>query len=112
TGEVAGAAVRADATVTFHGRKAGLVVAPGRFHARSAHLADIGLEHADTALRLATAELLRSVPRRHEGDNKYTAGHVLVVGGSRGLTGAPSLVALAAMRADARHRHVHIAASV
>jgi len=41
------------------------------------------------------------VPRRREGDNKYTSGHVLVVGGSRGLTGAPSLTALAAMRADA-----------
>ncbi len=41
------------------------------------------------------------VPRRAEGDNKYTAGHVLVVGGSRGLTGAPSLTAMAAMRADA-----------
>src|SRR5581483_10909159 len=48
-----------------------------------------------------TPELLRSVPRRSDGDNKYTAGHVLVVGGSRGLTGAPSLTALAAMRADA-----------
>jgi len=111
TGEVAGAAVRADATVTFHGRKAGLVVAPGRFHAGRVHLADIGLEHADTALRLATAELLRSVPRRHEDDNKYTAGHVLVVGGSRGLTGAPSLVALAAMRADAGYVTVAVPAS-
>ena len=34
TGEVAGAAVRADVTVTMHGRKVGLVVAPGRFHRR------------------------------------------------------------------------------
>jgi ADP-dependent NAD(P)H-hydrate dehydratase / NAD(P)H-hydrate epimerase len=41
------------------------------------------------------------VPRRREGDNKYTAGHVLVVGGSPGLTGAPSLSAMAALRADA-----------
>ena len=51
------------------------------------------------------------VPRRHEGDNKYTAGHVLVVGGSRGLTGAPSLVALAAMRADAGYVTVAVPAS-
>jgi NAD(P)H-hydrate epimerase len=62
---------------------------------------DIGLTPADTGAALATPELLRSVPRRREGDNKYTSGHVLVVGGSRGLTGAPSLTALAAMRADA-----------
>ena len=101
TGEVAGVAVRADATVTLHARKVGLVVAPGRFHAGAVNVADIGLEHVPTEAKLATAELLRSVPRRREQDNKYTAGHVLVVGGSPGLTGAPSLSALAAMRADA-----------
>ena len=44
TGEVAGAAVRADETVTFHGRKVGLVVAPGRFRVGDLHLADIGLD--------------------------------------------------------------------
>jgi len=111
TGEVAGAAVHADATVTFHGRKVGIVVAPGRFHAGRVHVTDIGLEHVETAMRLATAELLRSVPRRHEGDNKYTAGNVLVVGGSRGFTGAPSLSALAAMRADAGYVTVAAPAS-
>jgi hydroxyethylthiazole kinase-like uncharacterized protein yjeF len=101
TGEVAGPAVRARVTVTFHGRKVGLVVAPGRFHVGALHVSDIGLEHVETSTRFATPGLLRTVPRRREGDNKYTAGHVLVVGGSRGLTGAPSLTALAAMRADA-----------
>jgi ADP-dependent NAD(P)H-hydrate dehydratase / NAD(P)H-hydrate epimerase len=101
TGEVAGAVVTADTTVTFHGRKVGLVVAPGRFHAGSVHVADIGLEALDTEHRLVGAGILRSVPRRGDGDNKYTAGHVLVVGGSPGLTGAPSLTAMAALRADA-----------
>jgi len=101
TGEVPGAAVEADATVTFHGRKVGVVVAPGRFHAGRVHVADIGLEPAETHHRLALPELLRSVPRRGERDTKYTSGHVLVVGGSRGMTGAPSLTAAAAMRADA-----------
>jgi NAD(P)H-hydrate epimerase len=101
TGEVAGAAVRADATVTFHGRKVGLVVAPGRFHAGAVHVADIGLDALDTEHRLVGAGILRSVPRRRDADNKYTAGHVLVVGGSPGLTGAPSLTAMAALRADA-----------
>ena len=101
TGEVAGPAVNADATVTFHGRKLGLVVAPGRFHAGDVHVAHIGLERLDTRARLVHAGLLDSVPRRGVRDNKYTAGHLLVVGGSRGLTGAPSLAALAAMRADA-----------
>jgi len=101
TGEVAGAAVRADATITFHGRKVGLEVAPGRFHAGAVQVADIGLEPTDTEHRLVGLDLLRSVPRRGPADNKYTSGHVLVVGGSRGLTGAPCLAAMAALRADA-----------
>jgi NAD(P)H-hydrate epimerase len=101
TGEVAGAAVDADATVTFHGRKVGVVVAPGRFHAGVVYVVDIGLDEVDTEARLVGVEILRSVPRRGERDNKYTAGHVLVVGGSPGLTGAPSLTAMAALRADA-----------
>ena len=101
TGEIAGAAVQADVTVTFHGRKVGLVVAPGRFHAGEVVVPDIGLEPVETEHRLVGVELLQRVPRRGERDNKYTAGHVLVVGGSPGLTGAPSLTAMAAMRADA-----------
>ena len=101
TGEVAGAAVRADVTVTFHGRKVGLEVAPGRFRAGVLRVADIGLDPGETEVRLVGIELLGSVPRKSPEDNKYTAGNVLVVGGSRGLTGAPCLAAMAALRADA-----------
>ena len=100
TGEVAGAAVHADVTVTMHGPKVGLAVAPGRFLAGEVTVADIGLEGAETEHRLVTAEILAAVPRRSARDNKYTAGHVLVVGGSRGMTGAPALAARAALRAD------------
>jgi len=101
TGEVAGAAVRADVTVTMHGPKVGLAVAPGRFHAGEVAVADIGLEPRQTEHRLVPREILAEVPRRSPRDNKYTAGHVLVVGGSRGMTGAPALAARAALRADA-----------
>jgi NAD(P)H-hydrate epimerase len=101
TGEVAGAAVASELTVTFHGRKVGVAVAPGRFCAGAVQVADIGLGPGETAVQLVTTELLRRVPRRRPQDMKYTSGHVLVVGGSRGLTGAPSLSAMAAMRADA-----------
>ena len=100
TGEVAGAAVNADVTVTMHGPKVGLAVAPGRFHAGEVAVADIGLEPTETGHWLVTAEILAEVPRRSARDNKYTAGHVLVVGGSRGMTGAPALAARAALRAD------------
>jgi len=87
--------------VTMHGRKVGLVVAPGRFLAGEVEVADIGLAHAETAHRLVSDEILGLVPRRGEGDTKYTAGSVLVVGGSPGLTGAACLAAKAAFRADA-----------
>jgi hydroxyethylthiazole kinase-like uncharacterized protein yjeF len=101
TGTVAGPAVEADVTVTFHGPKVGVVVAPGRFHAGDVVVTDIGLDPGETALRSVTRELLARVPRRGPADTKYTAGSVLVVGGSRGLTGAASLAAEAAFRADA-----------
>ena len=101
TGEVAGEAVRAALTVTMHAPKVGLVVAPGRFHTGEVEVVDIGLEPAETEHRLVTDELLDRVPRRQAGDNKYTAGAVLVVGGAPGLTGAACLAAEAALRADA-----------
>jgi NAD(P)H-hydrate epimerase len=101
TGEIAGACVQAALTVTMHGRKVGLEVAPGRFHAGEVVVADIGLEPAATEHALVRPEVLDRVPRRRTEQNKYTAGTVLVVGGSRGLTGAPCLAAEAAFRADA-----------
>jgi NAD(P)H-hydrate epimerase len=101
TGEVPGAAVRAAATVTFGAAKLGLAVAPGRFHAGAVHVASIGLEPAGNEHSLLDAEVLESVPRKQADSSKYRAGSVLVVGGSRGLTGAPMLAALAAFRADA-----------
>jgi hydroxyethylthiazole kinase-like uncharacterized protein yjeF len=101
TGEVAGVAVRADATVTIHAPKVGLVVAPGRFHTGELEVADIGLDDIDTEHRLVTEEILELVPRRQEHDTKYSAGAVLVVGGSPGMSGAVCLAAEAAFRADA-----------
>jgi len=101
TGEVSGVAVRADLSVTFHGRKVGHEVAPGRFHAGEVVVADIGLEAVETRNARATRAILGAVPRRSPEDNKYTAGYVVVVGGSPGMTGAPCLSALAALRADA-----------
>jgi ADP-dependent NAD(P)H-hydrate dehydratase / NAD(P)H-hydrate epimerase len=101
TGRVEGAAVQASLTVTFHAPKVGHVVAPGRFHTGTLVVADIGLRRTKTRTRRATARLLELVPRRRERDNKYSAGSVLVVGGSTGLTGAPCLTAQAALRAGA-----------
>ncbi len=101
TGEAAGAAVRADVTVTMHALKVGLAVSPGSRLAGRIHVADIGLGSRETVNRLVSREILRVVPRKAEGDTKYTAGSVLVVGGAPGTTGAVCLAAEAAFRSDA-----------
>ena len=101
TGEVAGAAVDADLTVTFHGEKVGQHVTPGAYLVGYLEVAEIGLEPVDTEHARVTREILELLPRKSPEDTKYTAGHVVVIGGSPGLTGAPCLSALAAMRADA-----------
>lgn len=114
TGEVAGAAVRAGLTVTFHGAKVGLAVGPGRFLAGKVAVADIGLAPVETAAQRVTAEILRLVPRRGARDTKYTAGSVLVVGGAPGTTGAAALAsraAEAALRADAGYVTVAVPAA-
>jgi ADP-dependent NAD(P)H-hydrate dehydratase / NAD(P)H-hydrate epimerase len=111
TGEVAGDAVRATLTVTFHGRKLGLAVAPGLFHAGEVVVADIGLEQTETEHRLVTAAILSLVPRKRAEDSKYSAGAVLVVGGAPGMTGAACLTAGAAFRADAGYVTVAVPAA-
>jgi NAD(P)H-hydrate epimerase len=64
-------------------------------------VADIGLPAGRTRHEHVTEQILKEVPRRGSSDNKYTAGSVLVVGGSTGKTGAPCLTAEAALRAGA-----------
>ena len=101
TGEVPGPAVSAELTITFHGPKVGHHVAPGLFHAGEVVVADIGLAPVETEHRLVAREVLSLVPLRAPRDNKYSAGSVVVVGGSPGMTGAVCLAAQAAFRADA-----------
>jgi NAD(P)H-hydrate epimerase len=104
TGEVEDVAVRADATVTFHRAKPGLWIAPGKDHTGLLRVVDIGIpdgEPVAPAIGLVTPAALKSVPRRGAASTKFSSGHVLVVGGSTGLTGAPCLAAEGAMRAGA-----------
>ncbi len=105
TGEVAGGAVRADATGTFNAGKPGLWIAPGKAHAGDVRVIDIGIPADGRPIQalagLITSGVTDKIPRRGRDSNKFTAGSVLVCGGSPGLTGAPSLAARAAMRAGA-----------
>jgi ADP-dependent NAD(P)H-hydrate dehydratase / NAD(P)H-hydrate epimerase len=104
TGEVAGAAVRARATATFHAGKPGLWVAPGKAHAGEVRVIDIGIPAGgpgDPSIGLIGDGVTDGIPRRGSDSTKFAAGSVLVCGGSTGLTGAPCLAAEAAMRAGA-----------
>ena len=116
TGEISAEAVRADATVTFHAAKPGLWISPGKQHSGRVHVVDIGIPGAGQPLApqlgLIAGAVRAEVPRRHAGSTKFSAGSVLVVGGSRGLTGAPALAAMAAARAGAGYVTVAAPASV
>jgi ADP-dependent NAD(P)H-hydrate dehydratase / NAD(P)H-hydrate epimerase len=104
TGVVAAAAVRAALTVTFHAAKPGLWIHPGKAHAGEVRVVDIGIPRgapAAATVGLVEASVLDDLPRRGAASTKFSSGHVLVAGGSRGLTGAPHMCALAAMRAGA-----------
>jgi NAD(P)H-hydrate epimerase len=105
TGVVMGAAVRADVTVCFHGRKLGTAIEPGRSAAGRVVVVDIGIpreaDQGTAAALLTGAETLAAAwPKAVEG-SKYTAGAVLVIGGAPGYIGAPLMTALAALRASA-----------
>jgi ADP-dependent NAD(P)H-hydrate dehydratase / NAD(P)H-hydrate epimerase len=106
SGVVEGDAVRAVATATFAAAKPGLWINPGKSHAGTVRVIDIGIpagapiQEPDVGL-IDDAALLALLPSRAAGWTKFTSGHVLVAGGSRGLTGAPTLASEAAQRAGA-----------
>ena len=104
TGEVAGAAVRAGATVTFHAAKPGLWIAPGKAHAGEVRVIDIGIPPGGPRgpdIGLIEDRVTGLLPRARRESTKFASGSVLVCGGSRGLTGAPSMASESAMRAGA-----------
>lgn len=105
TGAVRGTAVRADHTVTFGLPKLGLVLEPGADYAGRLHVADISIpDEASAQIRrsLITPRLVREwLVRRPRGAHKGDFGHVLVIGGSRGMIGAACLTAQAALYSGA-----------
>ncbi len=104
TGVVLGAAVHASLTVTFHAAKPGLWISPGKAHAGEVQTLDIGIPRGApgaASIGLIAPRVLEQLPRRDAASTKFVSGHVLVVGGSRGLSGAPRMAAEASMRAGA-----------
>jgi NAD(P)H-hydrate epimerase len=106
TGQVLGVAVRAQLTVTLIGLKLGLFTGAAAdwvgellFDELQAD-ASLVAEQTCTAQRLAGTNVPR-LPERPRSVHKGQLGHVLVVGGDRGLAGAALLAAQGALRAGA-----------
>lgn len=108
TGTVAGEAVRAAATVTFIGLKAGLFTAQGAEYAGEVAFESLGTDdwaresgQRPLARRVDWSGLRAEIPRRPRVAHKGRFGHVLIVAGDRGFGGAGMMAAEAASRAGA-----------
>jgi ADP-dependent NAD(P)H-hydrate dehydratase / NAD(P)H-hydrate epimerase len=101
-----GPAVRATLTTTFAGIKRGLVAGPAVELAGRIAVVDIGVPAAEVARGVTTfliepRDVAAHFPPRPREAHKGGFGHLLVVAGSVGKTGAAALAARAAMRAGA-----------
>jgi ADP-dependent NAD(P)H-hydrate dehydratase / NAD(P)H-hydrate epimerase len=115
SGEVAGAAVEADLTVSFHAAKLGHRVAPGKWRTGELRVAPIGIPAGAPAGPVAgaiDASVLGLAPRRGARSTKFSSGQVTICGGSRGLTGAVQMSSLAAIRAGAGYATVAVPADL
>ncbi|MCY4224669.1 MAG: NAD(P)H-hydrate dehydratase [Bacteroidetes bacterium] len=109
TGIPMGKAVQAEMTITFSAYKPGLLLEQGPEYAGNIELVDIGLplpsilqQDASQIDWISTDEAVSSLlPSRSQHAHKYSAGMVLIIGGSTKFSGAPMLAALAAARAGA-----------
>jgi len=107
TGQPCGTCIRATATATFAYAKTGHMVYPGIDFCGNLKIVDIGIPpHIAAAVGprhfLTTAKLVRShlIPRSADA-HKGSTGHLLVIAGSTGKTGAASMTAMSALRTGA-----------
>ena len=107
TGTPLGAAVRATLTATFGYPKVGQLLYPGVEHTGLLAVVDIGIPREALAAVAPRTTLLEGeevgalLPPRRRDAHKGDFGHVLVIAGSRGKTGAALLAAQAAVRSGA-----------
>jgi len=105
TGRPLGAAVRAQGTVTYGWPKIGQILPPGRDHVGRLWQVDISIPPdlaKDVPVELAEAAEMRALlPPRPFASNKGTYGHLVVLAGSEGKTGAATLTSEGALRTGA-----------
>jgi NAD(P)H-hydrate epimerase len=106
-GRVLGTCIKAAVTATMALPKIGLFLYPGRELAGRVEVVDIGMpqkliEEADLRWNLIDdCEVTERLGPRGKDTHKGTYGHVLVIAGSTGKTGAAYMTAMGAMRAGA-----------
>ena len=96
TGRILGCGFQADLTITFGLNKVGLVLYPGASFAGEVVVKDIGfpgeaVEHVSPAILTYTKEDLKKLPERNAWSNKGTYGRVLLIAGSKNMSGAAFL---------------------
>ena len=107
TGQVCGTCIRAAATATFAFAKTGHYTHPGPQYCGSMGIIDIGIpakiaeEVNPRQFLLTEKDIQQCVIRRRPDAHKGTTGHVLVVAGSPGKTGAAAMTSLSALRSGA-----------
>ncbi len=107
TGQIMGCAIKARYTVTFGLPKRGHLIYPGAGYAGRLFVEEIGfpvklLKSEKIRINLPEREdIISLLPARPEYSHKGTYGHVLLVAGSRGKTGAALMAAKACLRAGA-----------
>jgi len=105
TGEASRISIRADLTVSFAFPKKGLVLNPGNQFVGRIGVVDIGISQdlrEDKKINIITPSIIKSfLPKRDKDTQKKNYGHILVISGSPGMTGASSMVSQSAMRSGA-----------
>ncbi len=99
-------AVRADITVSFECPKLGLFMPEASRFIGELYTPKIGIpaqiiKEQPSKCQGLTPEVFSCFPGLLETDHKSSAGHLLIIGGSPGLTGAPTLAALGALKSGA-----------
>ncbi|WP_339060958.1 NAD(P)H-hydrate epimerase [Tepidibacillus marianensis] len=108
TGEVANIAFLADVTVTFALPKLGQFLYPGANYVGQLEVVDISIppivsQSMGIKRYLLTEEWLKGMlPVRKANTHKGSYGHALLVGGSKGMPGAPSLATMATLKGRGR----------
>ncbi|MCX7749018.1 MAG: NAD(P)H-hydrate dehydratase [Clostridia bacterium] len=107
TGEVLHVCIKAHKTVTFALPKLGLLIHPGSEYTGNLIVADIGIpqkviDEIDSKLHITDFDYVKTfMPKRAPDTNKGDYGKVLILTGSKGMTGAGILTSKAALRTGA-----------